>query len=62
MVNVIRLVATALLSEYYGVQVAQGFLHGAAGILVFVLAFILIYMIHLLLQRSVAKNSRADLT
>ena len=62
LVNVIRLVATALLSEYYGVQVAQGFLHGAAGILVFVLAFILIYMIHLLLQRSVAKNSRADLT
>ncbi|MFW9916768.1 MAG: exosortase/archaeosortase family protein [Candidatus Thorarchaeota archaeon] len=62
LVNVIRLAATALLSEYYGVQVTQGFLHGAAGILVFILAFILIYMVHLLLQRTVAENSRTDTT
>lgn len=62
LINVIRLVGTALLSQYHGVQVAQGFLHGAGGALVFVLGFILVYTVHLLLQKVFAKKSPTKLT
>jgi exosortase len=60
LVNVIRLVGTALLSPYYGTQVTQGFFHGATGVLLFILAFFLIYVVHLFLQKTIGKNSRAD--
>jgi exosortase len=50
-VNVIRLTTTAILSEHFGNQVAQGFLHKASGILIFTLALILLFGVHTLLLK-----------
>lgn len=44
LVNVIRLVATALMARYIGPEAAQGFLHDMSGMVVFVVAFILLYL------------------
>lgn len=44
--NVVRLSSTAILARYYGPQVAQGFLHEASGILVFVFALLLLVMVN----------------
>jgi exosortase/archaeosortase family protein len=52
LVNVIRLTATAALASRYGEQVAQGFLHEFSGILVFLLAIIFLYLVHLGLQKK----------
>ncbi len=54
--NVLRLTATAILAEYYGEQVAQGFLHEMSGIIVFLLALVLFYAIHLLMQKYPSKT------
>jgi exosortase len=52
LVNIIRLTVTGFLAHHFGEQVAQGFLHEASGILVFVLAIIFVYLVHLGLQKS----------
>ena len=40
--NVVRLIATALMAKWLGPEAAQGFLHEASGMLVFFLALITI--------------------
>ena len=58
--NIFRLTSTAALARYYGPQVAQGFLHDTSGILVFCLAFLLLYGIHWTLDKIGYKTLQAQ--
>jgi exosortase len=56
--NIIRLTITAILARHYGPDIAQGFLHEASGILIFILSFLFLFAVNLLMSsigRSVEK-------
>ena len=48
--NMVRVVILAVVSEIWGAQYAEGFVHDATGLLVFVLAFILLYVVVKLIE------------
>ena len=50
-VNIMRLSITAILARYIGPEVAEGFMHEASGILIFVVAFAMLYLVFVLLTR-----------
>ncbi len=58
-VNILRLTVTAFMARYMGAQAAQGFLHEASGILVFVFAFIFLFFVYLLLKKLEKKWAAA---
>lgn len=54
--NIFRLILTAVLAKEFGPQVAQGFLHEASGIMVFLIALILLFLLNILLARGSKKE------
>lgn len=48
--NVLRIVTLTVIAELYGAQAIEGFIHDATGLLVFVSAFILLFLIAKLLE------------
>lgn len=50
--NTIRVIALTLITHHYGDEAGQGFLHGFAGMVLFINALLLIIGVDLLLQKS----------
>ncbi len=53
--NTIRVIAITLITYYFGDEVGQGFVHGFAGMVLFIVALTLIIAIDSLIQRLVQK-------
>lgn len=51
-VNMVRLTATAVMAHHIGEEAAQGFLHDMSGMLVFGLAFILVFAFSVVLSKA----------
>ena len=49
--NVARVTGTGILAHHYGDQVAQGFFHGFSGWILFVVAFVCLFVVGSLLSR-----------
>ncbi len=49
--NILRLTVTAVLSQKYGPEVTEGFLHESMGIMVFVVALVLLFLLHKLMLK-----------
>lgn len=50
--NMVRIVGTAFLTHYYGVEMAMGFFHEFAGLVVFGTALVMLFVLGLVLQRA----------
>jgi exosortase len=57
-VNILRLTSTAIMARRIGPKAAEGFLHEMSGIVVFVVAFTILYLIYLALSRIERKLIR----
>lgn len=60
-VNIVRLSGTAVMARHFGAQVAQGFLHEVSGILVFVFAFVILYIMHWLLLKFNTSTKKVEI-
>ena len=50
-VNALRVSATGILAQYYGIKVAEGFFHGFSGFILFIAAFALMFAVGLVLSK-----------
>ncbi len=50
-VNALRVSATGILAQYYGISVAEGFFHGFSGFILFIAAFALMFAVGLALSK-----------
>lgn len=57
--NIIRVTVLVLLTYFFGDAVAQGFLHMAAGLLLFTSALLSVFLLDSLLSRALLKGERA---
>jgi len=55
--NVIRVIVLTLITYYFGDAAGQGFLHGFAGMVLFVTALVLILSVDSLLQWSLRRRA-----
>lgn len=60
-VNIVRLSGTAVMARHFGAQVAQGFLHEVSGILIFVFAFVILYIVHWLLLKFNTPTKKVEI-
>lgn len=58
--NIIRIVILVLLTYYYGDAVAQGFLHMTAGVVLFGVALILIFLLDHVLMLFLSRERKAE--
>ena len=49
--NMVRVIVTGVLSQYYGAAAAEGFFHEFAGLVVFASAMLLLFLLGMLMQR-----------
>ena len=54
--NIIRIITLILLTHFYGDEVAQGFLHETAGLFLFAVALVLVFLLDMLLWRILPKS------
>lgn len=54
--NVVRVISLTLITYYFGDEVGQGFIHGFAGMLLFLIALVLIIALDTILQKLVTPS------
>ena len=55
-INVLRIITTGILANYYNPKIAQGFFHEFSGMLLFIIGLICYFALYLVIQRESART------